>query len=142
MSQEPRCPKHPELNPVFVLTPQNVHHGKLTCPECQRLITWVKKPGNENRKRRPAQDFLKWDFENEDIDYCQLCLRNASALASHSVLEVHHIIEVQHGGNNERNNRMLLCGVCHRVVHLLRLYSRAPEAVAEQLTPDAEAVPW
>jgi len=27
-------------------------------------------------------------------------------------------------------------------VHLLRLYSRAPEAVAEQLTPDAEAVPW
>jgi hypothetical protein len=119
------------MAPVFVPTPTMIHHGKLACAVCGRLITWVKKPENVGKKRRPPQDHLGWLFEDEHIDYCQLCMRARRSLPTGTVLDVHHIVEVQNGGTDDRANLLLLCNVCHRIVHLLRLYRSAPADLEE-----------
>lgn len=126
-----RCSFHQDTDPVFVPTPTSVHYGKLVCPICERFVTWVKKPENQGKKRRPSQDHLRWLFDDEHIDYCQLCMRPRASLPHGTVLDVHHIIEVHDGGTDDRLNLLLLCNVCHRIVHLLRMYRTAPDELAE-----------
>jgi hypothetical protein len=130
-----RCPQHPDRDAVFVLTPDLIHYGKFVCPACGRLLSWAKKPDNEGKRRRPPQDHLHWVFEEAGIDYCQMCMRSRRELPHGTVLDVHHIVEVQDGGDHERSNLMLLCNVCHRIVHLLRLYRSAPEELSVAIAP-------
>ncbi len=44
------------------------------------------------------------------IVQCKVCETNDSYLR-------HHIIQLQHGGNNGRKNRIALCEVCHNEIH-------------------------
>lgn len=116
-----RCPYHPEKIAEFVLTPELTHWGKYICsdPSCGRFLAWVKKPDNEKRNRRQSKKLAR-PFEDAGIDYCQLCLRQRCELPSNMTFVVHHIVEVQDGGNDDPANLLQLCTFCHEMVHLLR----------------------
>lgn len=38
------------------------------------------------------------------------------------VLEAHHVVEVQEGGSDERDNLWIVCTACHSMIHYLRTY--------------------
>lgn len=44
---------------------------------------------------------------------CQICKWNKS------ICDVHHIVAIKHGGNNEMNNLVIVCPNCHRCIHVL-----------------------
>jgi 5-methylcytosine-specific restriction endonuclease McrA len=56
-------------------------------------------------------------------DFCWACLRGRSHLAvlrPALVLEVHHIVAVEHGGTDQADNLLLLCAECHAELHRRR----------------------
>jgi len=134
------CSKHLFAEPRLTLTPLLAHHARWDCPVCDRFLGWEAKPENADKKRRKPQDHLRWIFEEESIDYCQLCLRQVHQLPEHGTLHVHHIIEVQNGGEPSRNNLMLLCNACHELVYVVRKYASIPDALSENEST-AEAMP-
>jgi len=136
------CSKHLFAEPRLTLTPLLAHHARWDCPVCDRFLGWEAKPENADKKRRKPQDHLFWIFEGRGVDYCQLCLGHKEELPPKTVFQVHHIVEVQAGGSDEPENLMHLCSICHRLLHVLRLYRQVPENMAEELAPDSEAVPW
>lgn len=136
------CSKHLFAEPRFTLTPVLGHYARYDCPVCDRFLGWEAKPENANKKRRKPQDHLFWIFNDRGVDYCQLCLRYTGQLPAKVVFQVHHVIEVQNGGSDEPENLMHLCSICHRLLHVLRLYSQVPEDMAAGLAPESEGVPW
>ena len=51
-----------------------------------------------------------WSLTERDGAGCYICGREL-------FLEVHHKIQLQHGGDNEIDNLCLLCKECHALVH-------------------------
>jgi 5-methylcytosine-specific restriction endonuclease McrA len=78
------------------------HYCKVTCVKCRRFIKWEGKPK----------------------DYCELCLSMKEDLVLPDTLEIHHVLEVQHGGSDDPENLQTLCTGCHRMVHWRRTYNR------------------
>ena len=108
-----RCGTDNEGQTIFVLTPDTPpHYGKELCYDCGHNMRWVKKPENEG-KRTKGSKFGAFDFE---YDGCELCRRTRIMLGEYECLEVHHK-DVDYE-NDVRENVLLLCTFCHKLVHL------------------------
>jgi len=109
--------------PVYCATcnieagPKSPHYAKEICPICKRHFRWIPKTENKN-KRKPS----KFTPANLSIFFCELCGRNGNALGNKEVLEVHHKIPICDGGLDEKDNILIVCSACHRMVHWLRTY--------------------
>lgn len=93
------------------------HYSFHTCVVCGKHLGFGKKP--ENGNKRPKN---KYTAEDIGLSYCQICLRPKTRLGSRGVLEVHHVIEIQDGGEDTPTNLMATCTSCHRLIHHQRKY--------------------
>jgi hypothetical protein len=83
----------------------------------------IVRPGNWNPRavRREHEDSYRemtdrcagqrWVQREVATDHCFACSTMPRALY------LHHVIEVQHGGSNDRRNKVPLCYECHRRLH-------------------------
>jgi hypothetical protein len=96
---------------------------KATCPLCGTYIKWLPKSLFEgakksNGKRRKAA----WSAKALGINYCEMCGRPEDRLGAGEKLESHHKVPIEHGGEDLRDNILILCSPCHRMAHFLRTY--------------------
>lgn len=114
------CPKCGQESP-FRLRPDTQHHGEIRCPTHGHM--WISKPADLKTPRRKVNRDL-FDLVPESMrDYCWTCLRSRALLKSLQPmvpLEAHHIIEVQNGGVDERDNIQIVCKECHSGIHRTR----------------------
>ena len=119
MSEELRCKRcgeteNLETAPCFDGSP---HYAKMSCGSCGAFVKFLPEPKN-NGKRPPN----KHTPESLSVTRCQLCGRPIDMLALYEVLEVHHVVEIQHGGEDTPGNIWVLCTDCHKTVHHRRTY--------------------
>lgn len=50
-------------------------------------------------------------FKKNNLEICHKCLLEGIDL------DIHHILPIQHGGNNEFDNLIFLCSYCHKEYH-------------------------
>lgn len=111
----PRC--NVEILPVVIETPDTIHHAKEVCPDCGGFLRWLSKPKNEN-KRLPS----KFTPESLGISWCEFCLRQPEMLGIHEVLEIHHKMPIELGGEDVKTNILVLCTYCHKTAHQRHIY--------------------
>jgi 5-methylcytosine-specific restriction endonuclease McrA len=51
-----------------------------------------------------------------------MCLRHVDRLGSHGALQVHHVVEIQNGGEDTKENIWVVCTSCHKLIHHQRTY--------------------
>lgn len=110
-----RC--NDEVDGIVKPRPDTPHAAEVRCGNCGAFIQWLKK--EVNKDKRPKNRLLPRDL---GIDYCQMCRRHEARLGKHEVLHSHHVIEIQEGGPDIRDNIWVLCTPCHLVVHHQRTY--------------------
>ena len=119
LSESP-CPKCGQLSP-FSLRTDTQHYGEIHCPTHGHM--WIPKPTELKTVRRKVNRNL-FELVSEHMrDYCWTCLRSRALLKSLQPmvpLEAHHIIEVQNGGVDERDNIQIVCKECHSGIHRTR----------------------
>lgn len=93
------------------------HYGKLECSGCGGFNGWIPKPENESKRSKN-----KYTPERLGIDTCQMCQRHELDLGMYEVLEVHHVVEIQHGGGDTPDNIWCVCTPCHKYIHHTRIY--------------------
>lgn len=93
------------------------HYGKVVCKECGKFYGWLPKPHNETRRRRNRHT-----AETLGITSCQMCQRTKSRLGLRGVLEPHHVVEIQYGGEDKPDNIWIVCTACHKLIHYQRTY--------------------
>jgi hypothetical protein len=93
------------------------HHARVDCRRCGTFVRWLPKPGNERSRRGSAE--LRDRYSK---GYCEVCRRGVEEIPLPGVLEPHHVIEVQEGGGDERENVWIVCTSCHRLIHHQRTY--------------------
>ena len=108
------------------------HYCKVTCGKCRRFIKWEGKP--KEKKSRKGQAELRNRFCK---DYCEMCLSMKEDLVLPDTLEIHHVLEVQHGGSDDPENLQTLCTGCHKMVHWRRTYNRHSSFETHQTNEDA-----
>ena len=114
------CPKcgHESL---FRLRADTQHHGQIYCPAHGHM--WIAKPSELKTPRRKVNRD-RFELVPEHMrDYCWTCLRSREllkALQPMVPLEAHHIIEVQNGGVDVRDNIQIVCKECHSGIHRTR----------------------
>jgi hypothetical protein len=79
-------------------------------------LDWLQKPKEIAKARRRTKTFKVTDA----TDRCEICLRGAVELHEPAKLTVHHVVEVQHGGEDDDTNRRVYCSDCQSIVHSLR----------------------
>lgn len=93
------------------------------CIHCTRKIKHLKKLKNKNR--RPAKDYkhLIKDKCSKGYAFCSICYRTRDFIIQKTNvdLEVHHLLEVQHGGTEDPENLILVCQDCHNMIHSVRM---------------------
>ena len=72
-------------------------------------IVFNKRPYDKRQSTRKDFDEVKEDKYSMIREICFLCGEQAH--------HRHHIIQIQHGGQNHRGNIVALCRKCHRSVH-------------------------
>ncbi len=98
-----------------------VHHAKVCCAACRRMLRWLPKPDSDPTKyRRPQQHRDLVNAYGEG--FCEMCLRSSAELPKGQTLEAQHVREYQHGGENSRENIWIVCTACHRMIHHIRTY--------------------
>lgn len=110
-----RCDRETETK--VVMLEKGKHYAKEVCVHCGRFHLFLKKP--ENMAKRGKNKFSPEDL---GIDFCQMCLRPGDRLGDRGVLEVHHVEEIQSGGEDTKENIWVACTSCHRLVHHQRTY--------------------
>jgi len=83
------------------------------CDHC-----WKKYPKSLSKHRKaPRRNskhlYFRQDQRDKDRHFCEICFHDKD-------LEVHHIVEVKEGGDDEPDNLQLLCKSCHTIVHRIR----------------------
>lgn len=96
------------------------HYAKVSCGACGRFIKWQGKPKEQKAKRPSAQKKLVKRYSR---GFCEICLRTESQIPRPQTLEAHHIIPVEQGGDDERENVQICCTACHRLIHWQRTYT-------------------
>lgn len=105
--------------PDLEIGPNPGERRKIVCATCQRLLAWLPKLENKD-KRAPSSTGLA------DSDFCQCCRKIGVNLIGH------HVIEVCEGGSNDPENIWTLCEPCHQIIHALRRHALGPfESVGE-----------
>jgi hypothetical protein len=51
-----------------------------------------------------------------------MCQRRKDFLGKGERLEIHHVIQIDQGGDDTPDNIWILCTACHRIVHHQRTY--------------------
>jgi 5-methylcytosine-specific restriction endonuclease McrA len=114
------CPKCRAGTPVR-LRLETQHYGEIRCPVHGHA--WIPKPSEQKTARRKVNPDL-FELAPEDMrDFCWTCLRSRELFKSLQptvVLQAHHIIEVQHGGTDTRDNIQIVCAECHSAIHRTR----------------------
>jgi 5-methylcytosine-specific restriction endonuclease McrA len=113
----PKCGKELRIN----LRPETQHYGEIRCPFHGHQ--WIGKPAEGKKPKRKDNADLIPLLPQGRQHYCWTCLREKELLKSlrPSVsLNVHHIIEVRHGGTDDPVNLYLACGECHSEIHRRR----------------------
>ena len=112
------CPKclH-SVVPIVSVLEKGVHYAEKRCPICNAHLGYLPKPKNLNK--RPKNKYTAASLE---IEACQLCLRHRDMLGRRGVLEIHHVNEIQVGGEDTVENIWVLCTSCHSLVHHQRTY--------------------
>ena len=100
-----------------VLLTEGKHYAKEVCSRCGAYRSFVKKPENENKRGKN-----RFSPAGLGIDFCQLCLRPTNRLGDRGVLEVHHVEQIQNGGEDAPGNIWVCCTSCHRLIHHQRTY--------------------
>ena len=114
------CPKCKQPSP-FKLRPDTQHHGEVRC--AIHGHAWIAKPAELKTPRRKVNPELFKLVPESMRDYCWKCLRSRTLLKSLRPmlpLEAHHIIEVENGGLDERDNIQIVCKECHSDIHRTR----------------------
>lgn len=101
---------------VFTETPNLTHYGRWDCKQCDRWIKFQPKPINEIVRRETTK------VNNLDRSYCQLCGRKKDMLGTRETIVPHHLIPLEEGGKDARENLLMICSPCHMQVHWLRRY--------------------
>lgn len=98
------------------------HFAKAVCKNCRAFMPdlWIKHPKNDEKRGKAS----KHTASSLETSYCELCGRVRSSLGKYETLEVHHKIPVNEGGNDDKENILVLCTPCHRMAHWLRTYLR------------------
>ena len=114
------CPKC-GVESRFKLRPDTQHYGEIRC--AVHGHRWIAKPSDQKTARRKVNPDL-FELVPEGMrDFCWTCLRNRDLLKNLRpavVLQAHHIIEVQHGGEDTRDNVQIVCAECHSAIHRTR----------------------
>jgi len=67
-------------------------------------------------RRKPRYNVLReLLMKGKDIDRCELC--GFESAGEKNILEIHHILPLSQGGDDDISNFMLLCPNCHRKLH-------------------------
>jgi 5-methylcytosine-specific restriction endonuclease McrA len=114
------CPVCGEESP-FRLRPDTQHHGEIRCVKDGHR--WIPKPSELKTPRRKVNPELFKIVPAHMRDHCWTCLRDRTLLKSLQPmvpLEAHHIIEVENGGADERDNIQIVCKECHSGIHRTR----------------------
>ena len=110
------------------------HYAQYQCinPDCGRkgkYAGWVPKPKDDSTRRKSNKKLLK-KCDESFRGFCHLCMRSSSVLGRLKPslqLEVHHVVEVQDGGTDDKSNLWVLCSECHELVHRQRrAFNRYP----------------
>jgi hypothetical protein len=88
------------------------------------FIDWLQTPKELARTRRRTKTLKVDDL----TDRCEMCLRRSSELHPPATLAAHHVVEVQHGGEDTDENRRVYCTDCHTLIHWLRRTLGRPPA--------------
>jgi len=103
----------------FTYRPGTAQHYKgRICNKCH-TFSWISKPEEIAYKRPKNQTELVQKYSR---GYCEICLIPEDRLPRWESLEAQHIIEYQAGGSSERENIIIVCTRCHRLIHWLRTY--------------------
>lgn len=111
----PHCKN--DIEPDTELTPHLKHYGKAICPECSRTW-WLPKPRSDERRRQTS----RFKIEDLGIECCELCRRPKTMLGHNQTLEIHHKHLLTDGGEDARENIIVLCTACHKHVHWQKTY--------------------
>ena len=114
------CPVCEEESP-FKLRPDTQHHGEIRC--VLHGHRWIPKPTELKTPRRKVNPELFKLVPEPMRNYCWTCLRDRALLKSLQPmvpLEAHHIIEVDNGGPDDRDNIQIVCKECHSGIHRIR----------------------
>lgn len=106
-----------DKEPLEIPRPDTPHSAKLECPVCGNFLGWKKKA--KNKYKRPKN---KYTAEGLGGEYCAMCLRSRGRLGLHETLLIHHIVEIQDGGEDEPDNIWIICTHCHALIHHVRKY--------------------
>lgn len=97
-------------------------HVGAFCNQCKNKIKHLsKKKNSSKRPRKDLSKYRKLKFE-KGYAFCAICYRSASDIKVQTALdlEVHHILEVQHNGNEDPENLLCVCIDCHNLIHSIR----------------------
>lgn len=106
-----------EVQTAVQVLSQGPHWAKETCTNCGRFVGFLQKPKNRNKRVKG-----KHKPSTLDISHCQMCLRPSTRLGSRGILEIHHVTEIQAGGEDTPQNIWVVCTSCHRLIHHQRTY--------------------
>ena len=57
-------------------------------------------------------------FRKRKIESCPFCERCLQRGIQTLAVEVHHILPVNQGGTNDKENLMSVCSECHKLIHI------------------------
>jgi HNH endonuclease len=122
IDEEKYCPQCNALGELQE-TESAKHYLQCVRPSCGKWLDWVQKPKNENKQNRTEHKKLMRNVHESMRSFCWNCNRHEEWLkqlkpALH--LEVHHIVEVCNGGQDNSENLQVLCNECHLEVHRRR----------------------
>lgn len=111
-----------EVEPVTHGKINETHGYKLHCPHCDTFVGWSGKKkaikSEDGERTRSSQ----WNAKRLNKGYCEMCQRPKDFLGYGERLEVHHVTEIEQGGEDVPENIWTLCTPCHRLVHHQRTY--------------------
>ena len=87
------------------------------CKHCNSTNWYPLERKTESNKRDNTDKNLIKKFGK---DYCEICLVPKDVYPNH--FEMHHIIEVQNGGESTADNLLCVCISCHKLIHHQRTY--------------------
>ena len=111
------CPVcHARGNPVLQRSCDSIGEALWACADCGTPICPAEKAANTQKKQRRTSTKLQVRSLNSPM--CAICRRTQGEVeASGSCLEKHHAIPLSAGGDDSKDNLILLCHECHTAWH-------------------------
>jgi 5-methylcytosine-specific restriction endonuclease McrA len=108
----------------FLTTKTEFYRSKRWCGNslCKENIDYKVKNANYKKAQKKIENGtfrhgvnaeLRETIKQRDEFTCRLCLNKLDSFN----LQVHHIVPVSNGGNDDLNNLVLLCNGCHTKLH-------------------------